>query len=384
MEQVKIGVIGIGNMGSTHCENILEGKTPEIRLVAVADRKEARRQWVAEKLPAGVQVFEEGEDLIKSGLCDAVLIAVPHYQHPTLSEQAFAAGLHVMCEKPAGVYTLQVREMNEAAVKSKKVFGIMFNQRTNSMYRKMKELVGSGKYGQIMRVNWIITDWFRSQSYYDSGEWRGTWAGEGGGVLLNQCPHNLDLLQWICGLPCKVQSICHEGKWHDIEVEDDVVAYMEFENGATGVMVTSTGDTPGTNRFEITMESAKLVYESDTLTLHELEENSRTFCKTSKESFAVPNCTVSEVETDGENLQHVGVLNAFAGNILRGTPLIANGEEGIHGLMLSNAIHLSAWLQKPVTLPVDETLFLEQLNLRRANSRTKKAEDVTADAQGSE
>lgn len=382
MKQVKLGIIGIGNMGSGHCGNILAGKTPEIQLVAVADRKEVRRDWAKEKLPETVAVFEEGEDLIKSGLCDAVLIAVPHYQHPGLSQLAFAAGLHVMCEKPAGVYTKQVREMNEAASKSDKVFAMMFNQRTNCTYRKMKELVSGGKYGKIMRVNWIITDWFRTQSYYDSGEWRGTWDGEGGGVLLNQCPHNLDLLQWICGLPCKVQAFAHEGKWHDIEVEDDVTAYLEFENGATGVFVTSTGDTPGTNRFEITMEGAKLVCDRDTLTLHELDENGREFCKTAKEGFATPKCTVSTVETDGENLQHVGVLNAFAGNILSGTPLVAEGKEGINGLMLSNAIHLSSWLGKPVTLPVDEDLFLEQLDQRRKNSKKKDVQEVTFNTEG--
>lgn len=382
MEKIRLGIIGVGNMGTTHCETILAGKTPEIALVAVADRKESRRSWIKENLPGEVKVFKEGEALIQSGLCDAVLIAVPHYQHPVLARQAFAAQLHVMCEKPAGVFTKQVREMNAAAETSGKVFAMMFNQRTNCVYRKMKELVCGGEYGEIMRVNWIITDWFRTQSYYDSGEWRGTWDGEGGGVLLNQCPHNLDLLQWICGLPCKVHAFCHEGKWHDIEVEDDVTAYLEFENGATGVFVTSTGDTPGTNRFEIAMERAKLVCENDVLTLYALEANGRDFCKTSSQGFATPKCTVSNVETDGENLQHVAVLNAFAGNILHGTPLVAKGEEGINGLMLSNAIHLSGWLEKAVTLPVDEELFLARLNQRRASSKKKTVREVTFDTKG--
>ena len=224
MTKVRLGIIGVGNMGSGHAANILAGKCPEIELTAVADRREARRQWAKDTLPEGTAIFEEGSDLIQSGLCDAVHICTPHYQHPTLAMEAFAAGLHVMCEKPAGVYTKAVREMNEAAEKSGKVFAMMFNQRTNCVYRKMHEMVHSGQLGELKRVNWIITDWYRTQIYYDSGDWRATWDGEGGGVLLNQCPHQLDLLQWICGLPKTVQAFCQEGKWHDIEVEDDVTA----------------------------------------------------------------------------------------------------------------------------------------------------------------
>ena len=259
MTKVRLGIIGVGNMGSGHAANILAGKCPEIELTAVADRREARRQWAKDTLPEGTAIFEEGSDLIQSGLCDAVHICTPHYQHPTLAMEAFAAGLHVMCEKPAGVYTKAVREMNEAAEKSGKVFAMMFNQRTNCVYRKMHEMVHSGQLGELKRVNWIITDWYRTQIYYDSGDWRATWEGEGGGVLLNQCPHQLDLLQWICGLPKTVQAFCQEGKWHDIEVEDDVTAYLEYPNGATGVFVTTTGDAPGTNRFEVTGTRGKLV-----------------------------------------------------------------------------------------------------------------------------
>ena len=381
MEKVKLGIIGIGNMGSGHAWNMVSGKTPEIQLTAVADRREARRAWAQEKLP-GVEVFTEGSELIASGRCDAVLIAVPHYQHPVLAQEAFAHGLHVMCEKPAGVYTKAVREMNAAAEKSGKVFGMMFNQRTNCLYRKMHQMVQGGELGDLKRVNWIITDWYRTQIYYDSGDWRATWAGEGGGVLLNQCPHQLDLLQWICGLPKTVQAVCHEGKWHDIEVEDDVTAYLEFPNGATGVFVTTTGDAPGTNRFEVTGTRGKLVCEDDRLTFWRLKQDEREFCRSSKEGFAKPEMERIEVETDGENPQHVGVLNAFASNILRGEPLVANGSEGLNGLTLSNAMHLSGWTGKPVEIPFDEELFLRELNRRRENSRRKESADITFSTEG--
>lgn len=382
MTKVRLGIIGVGNMGSGHAANILAGKCPEIELTAVADRREARRQWAKATLPEGTAIFEEGSDLIQSGLCDAVHICTPHYQHPTLAMEAFAAGLHVMCEKPAGVYTKAVREMNEAAEKSGKVFAMMFNQRTNCVYRKMHEMVHSGQLGELKRVNWIITDWYRTQIYYDSGDWRATWEGEGGGVLLNQCPHQLDLLQWICGLPKTVQAFCQEGKWHDIEVEDDVTAYLQFANGATGVFVTTTGDAPGTNRFEVTGTLGKLVCENDKLTFWKLAQDEREFCRTATEGFAQPQCQQVEVETDGENLQHVGVLNAFAGKILHGTPLVAEGTEGLGGLTLSNAMHLSSWLGRAVDIPFDEELFLSELNKRRATSRKKESKDITFSTEG--
>lgn len=382
MTKVRLGIIGVGNMGSGHAANILAGKCPEIELTAVADRREARRQWAKDTLPEGTAIFEEGSDLIQSGLCDAVHICTPHYQHPTLAMEAFAAGLHVMCEKPAGVYTKAVREMNEAAEKSGKVFAMMFNQRTNCVYRKMKEMLDAGELGELKRVNWIVTDWYRTQFYYDSGAWRATWAGEGGGVLLNQCPHQLDLLQWICGLPKTVQAFCQEGKWHDIEVEDDVTAYLQFANGATGVFVTTTGDAPGTNRFEVTGTLGKLVCENDKLTFWKLAQDEREFCRTATEGFAQPQCQQVEVETDGENLQHVGVLNAFAGKILHGTPLVAEGTEGLGGLTLSNAMHLSSWLGRAVDIPFDEELFLSELNKRRATSRKKESKDITFSTEG--
>ncbi len=381
--QVKVGIIGIGNMGTAHSLQISTGKVEQMQLVAVADRNAHQRDWAKQNLPESVQIFDEGVDLIDSGLCDAVMIAVPHYQHPELAIAAFARGIHVLCEKPAGVYTKQVAEMNAAAAKAGVVFAMMFNQRTNCLYRKMHDMVQGGELGRVKRVNWIITDWYRTQYYYDSGAWRATWGGEGGGVLLNQCPHNLDLLQWICGLPVRVRAFCHEGKWHDIEVEDDVTAYMEFENGATGVFVTTTGDAPGTNRFEIDCEWGKLVCEDNELILYRNARSDIEFCQNADQGFAKPACERVVVETDGENPQHAGVMRAFAGCILNGSPLIARGEEGIRGLMLSNAMHLSSWLEQTVSLPVDEDLFLAELNKRRASSRLKTGESVYADTKGS-
>ena len=382
MDEVRLGIIGIGGMGSGHAINIVKGEVPHMRLTAVADISEARLSWAKNTLPEDVKRFSDGREMIDSGECDAVLIATPHYFHPEFVIYALTHGLHAISEKPAGVYTKQVREMNEVAEKSDKVFAIMFNQRTNCVYRKLHEMIEGGELGALKRVNWIITDWYRTQSYYDAAGWKATWDGEGGGVLLNQCPHQLDLLQWLCGLPVKVRAFCHEAKWHDIEVEDDVTAYMEFANGATGVFVTTTGDAPGTNRLELTFEMGKIVCENNKLIFDRLSENERTFCKTAENGFAQPEREHIEVETGGKNEQHMGVLRAFTDRILAGGKLIAEGREGINGLLLSNAMFLSSWLGKEVSIPFDEDLFLEELNKRRKLSKKKEGSGKVFDTEG--
>lgn len=371
-KKIRLGIIGLGNMGSGHAKNLMEGKCPDFDLVAVADTNPARIAWGKENLAGNIHYFDDALAMLDSGCIDACMVCVPHYDHPRYAMACMQRGIHVMVEKPAGVYTKQVREMNaEAAKHPEVVFGMMFNQRTNHVYRKMRELVQSGQYGQIRRTNWIITDWYRPQAYYDSGAWRATWSGEGGGVLLNQCPHQLDLWQWICGMPVSVFSQMRFGQWHDIEVEDDVTTYVEYANGATGVFVTTTGDAHGTNRFEIQMDRAKLVVEDGQLHVLEFEVSEPEWSRTNKVPFATMPAHEVEVETDGKNEQHVGVLNAWGGAILRGTPLIAHGSEGVNGLTLSNTMHLSAFLGKKVELPLDEDLFYEELMKRVATSRRK-------------
>ena len=373
MEKIKLGIIGIGNMGSGHAGNIKNGKCPEIELVAIADINTDRLDWAKEQNYAeNITYFATAEEMLDSGIINACIIAVPHYDHTKYAIECMKRGIHVMVEKPAGVYTKQVREMNAEAQKHPEVvFGMMFNQRTNCVYRKLRELVKSGEYGEIRRTNWIITDWYRPQFYYNSGDWRATWSGEGGGVLLNQCPHQLDLWQWICGMPVKFESHLHFGKWHDIEVEDDVTTYVEYANGATGVFITTTGDAHGTNRFEIQMDKAKFVVENNKLIMTEYEMTEQEFSKTNKIAFATVKSKTFEVETDGENLQHIGVLNAWADAILHGGKLVAKGEEGINGLILSNAMHLSAFLGKEVEIPFDEELFYNELMKRVATSKRK-------------
>lgn len=362
MDKVRIGIIGYGKMGSQHTKAFMDGKIPNAVLTAIADidmkRVEAARECCGDK----VSYFDSAEALIHSGLVDAVIPTVPHYFHPVYAIEAFEAGLNYLCEKPAGVYTKQVEMMNEAAKKSGKVFGIMYNQRTNPLYQKARDLVKSGEIGELIRTNWIITNWYRSQSYYDQSSWRATWAGEGGGVLLNQNPHNLDLFQWICGMPSRVKADMWYGKHRNIEVEDEVYAMVEYPNGAVGSYITTVADTPGTNRLEITGTKGKLVIENDSIVFYRLREDSVSFNNRYKKGIGQPECWKCEIPVKGTYTSHPGIIRNFCDAILTGSQLIAPGEEGILGLSISNAMHLSSWLGgKWIDLPLDGDLYAEEL-----------------------
>ncbi|WP_151734008.1 Gfo/Idh/MocA family protein ['Paenibacillus yunnanensis' Narsing Rao et al. 2020] len=374
MDKVRYGIIGIGNMGRAHAVSLL-GEVKGAELTAVCDVNPQQLEWAAEKLPEHVQRFSTAEEMFGSGSIDAVFIATPHYDHPPLAIEALRRGYHTLIEKPAGVYTKAVQEMNEAAARSDRKFGIMYNQRTNPLYQKLRELILSGELGEIRRTNWIITNWYRSQSYYNSGGWRATWAGEGGGVLLNQDPHQLDLWQWTTGMmPVRVRAFCHFGKYREIEVEDDVTAYVEYANGATGLFVTTTGEAPGTNRFEITGDNGKIVVEDGKLTFWRLRTPEPVFNREYTGGFGSPECWKCEIPVTGKEGNHRAILLNFTNAILHDEPLLAPGEEGIHGLTLSNAMYLSAWTDNWVDLPIDADLFHEHLMEKVKNSTFRKTD----------
>lgn len=372
MDVVRIGIIGIGTMGSHHAKYFMKGEVPGAELAAVCDTDPKRLEWAAKELPEGVKRFGDSDALIDSGDVDAVMIATPHYDHPPIAIAAFAKGLHVLSEKPAGVYTKQVREMNEAAEKSGKVFALMFNQRTKPAYRKLKDLFEAGELGELRRTNWLITGWYRSQSYYDSGGWRASWAGEGGGVLLNQCPHNLDLWQWTVGMPSRVRAFCYFGKYHDIEVEDDVTAYVEYPNGATGLFITTTGEHPGTNRFEVTGDKGKVVVEGGKVTFWRTRVPVSQFNREFKGGFGSPETWKCDVPVRGSGDDHAEVTRGFVAAVREGKPLLTPGTDGIKSLSLSNAMLLSAWTDAWVDLPLDEDLYHEKIKEKIATSTYKK------------
>ncbi|WP_219838775.1 Gfo/Idh/MocA family protein [Paenibacillus sp. R14(2021)] len=373
MTQVRYGIIGIGNMGSGHASILTSGIIKGAVLTAVCDGFASKRDWAREQYGSAVAVFENASAMIDSGLVDAVIVATPHYDHPSEAIHALGKGMHVLIEKPAGVYAKQVRAMNDAAAASGRKFGIVYNQRMNPLYQKLRDLISTGELGEIRRINWIITNWYRTQAYYDSGTWRATWGGEGGGVLINQCPHNLDLWQWTTGMmPTRIRAFCQFGKHRDIEVENDVTAYAEYANGATAVFITSTSDAPGTNRLEVTGSRGKIVIEDERMTLYRLREDEAAFNARNKEPFAGPECWKIDIPSPGKSPEHAGILQNFTDAVLHDAPLVAPGEEGIRGLTLSNAMHLSTWLDNWVELPLDEALHEAELNKRIASSKFKR------------
>jgi predicted dehydrogenase len=367
---ISLGIIGTGGMGSLHARSILAGKVPRVRLAALCDKDPSQFGF------EGIKTFADSRELIRSGEVDAVLIATPHYFHTSIGIDALEQGLHVLVEKPISVHKSDCEKLIAAHQgRGGQVFAAMFNQRTDPFYQKIRALIQAGELGEIRRVNWIITNWFRTAAYYASGGWRATWAGEGGGVLLNQCPHNLDLLQWLFGMPVSVRAFCRFGQYHEIEVEDDVTAYLLFKNGATGVFITSTGEAPGTNRLEIAAERGKLVYEDDRLTFTRNEVEMSAFSRATKTGFGTPlgfatppvwNVTIPVA---GHGEQHIGIMKNFADAILDGAALIAPAEEGIHSVELANAMLYSTFTGGTVELPLDGAAYERHLaGLRKAQA----------------
>ena len=376
MNSVRIGIAGLGNMGSAHARQILEGKIPRLELAAICDANPGKMRQFPQ-----TRHYPGSEAMIRSRAIDAILIATPHYSHTVVGIDALKHGLHVMVEKPVSVHKADCVKLITAHKNKRQVFAAMFNQRTDPFYIKIRDLVRGGKLGKIRRVNWIITNWFRTDAYYASSDWRATWRDEGGGVLLNQCPHNLDILQWIFGMPKTVRGFCRIGHYHKIEVEDDVTAWFDYPNGATGVFITSTGEAPGTNRLEIAGDLGRLVYEADAIHFTRNEVEASKFCRVSKESFAAPATYREPVAVEGHGGQHNEILKNFADAILDGARLIAPAKEGIHSVELANAILLSSLENRTIAFPMNANVYKKRLESLIKNSKIKKktVKSVVAD-----
>lgn len=377
MSQVRLGIIGLGNMGNQHLKQLMAGEVPEMTVTAVSDRNPRR----LESLPASVQSFHDPQRLIEADHVDAVLIATPHFDHVPLSEIVLKAGKHLLIEKPIAVHKADAARLLHAIEqrpRSEQVVAAMFNQRTDPRYQAVRRMLQAGELGELRRINWVITDWFRTDAYYQSGGWRATWRGEGGGVLLNQCPHQLDLLWWLFGSPKTVWAHCRFGQWHDIEVEDDVTALLIYDNGATGSFVTTTGEAPGTNRLEIVGELGHLIVDDQGLHWRRNQVNATEFCRTSENPFGKPDTDLVELPLTDRGLQHVGILQNFARCILQNEELLAPAAEGIHSVELANAMLLSTFAQRAVEVPIDGQEYWSHLEARIASSRYTGA--VQADA----
>ena len=376
---LRIGVIGVGTMGYAHAHYLAGGNVENAVLSALCDHNPARLEELKSLFP-GIPLFSCTEDLLSAGKCDAVIIATPHYDHPIIGIKAFQNGLHVLSEKPLAVQLSAAEAFVQAADQSGKTFCIMLNQRTDPLYIKARQLIQGGVMGMPKRFHWIITNWYRTQKYYDSGSWRATWLGEGGGVLLNQAPHNLDIWQWLFGMPERIRAFCTKGKYHHIEVEDEALIYGEYANGATAVFQTSTGEYPGTNRLEITGDRGKMVLENGVLKLWRLKEAERTFCFEAQEPFAKIPMEYEEMSFSSKGSAHGRIIQNFVNHILFEEPLISDGREGVRELTLSNCAYLSSWEDRWVTLPPENALFDRHLQALCKNSRLNQDNEAPQNA----
>ncbi len=373
-KKVRLAVIGAGTMGSAHIRDIPSLPNAELAAVCDTDRSKADLFAGQNNIPA----YYDYRDLLAKGGFDAVVIATPHYDHTPIAIDAMKMGLHVLTEKPIAVHTRDARKMIAAYENAKEkhpglVFSIMFQLRTYGFYRKIKQMIDDGELGKLVRTTWIITDWFRTQAYYNNGGWRATWSGEGGGVLLNQCPHNLDLYQWFVGLPKRITGFASIGKYHNIEVEDEVTGYFEHENGMVGHFITTTAESPGSNRLEIVGDKGKLTFEDGRLLFYRNATSMFEFIQTCPRSFdRVENTLVDLPYEHHGQPGHWYMLENFANAILHGEKLIAQGPEGIRGLSIGNAIMLSSFLKKPVELPFDDDLYADKIAELARTSRFQK------------
>ena len=374
MKKVRLGLIGVGGIGNLHLGNLPKLKNVELTAVCDLVKEKADRAAAEHKCAA----FVDSRELLKARACDAVLIATPHYGHTTIGIDALKAGLHVLVEKPISVHKADCERLIAAHQKKSQVFAAMFNQRTDPHYRKIKQMMDRGDLGKLDRITWVITNWFRTESYYASGGWRATWVGEGGGVLLNQCPHNLDLWQWLFGMPDTVRGFCSIGRKHDIEVEDEVTAHLGYKNGCTGVFITSTGEAPGVNRLEIAGEHGRLTLENGDLQFIRNEVSAIDFLRDSPEAFSSPAVWDIQIPINGYGGQHLEVLQNFIDAIVDRAPLIAPAREGINSVELGNAMLYSSETGKTVEMPLSAKAYETMLKNKIKNSRFVKKTRVVA------
>lgn len=352
-QMLQLGVVGVGAMGGNHTRALLKGCAPSVRITALCDiNPEAGREF------APIPFYTDSREMLEHAGLDAVFVATPHFQHDEVGVAALEKGLHVLVEKPMAADKNGCENLLRARDRSGKVLSTMLSMRTKPIYSKIKSLLADGELGVIRRVHWTATHWFRTETYYSESDWRGTWKGEGGGVLLNQCPHQLDLLCWFFGLPKKVSGFCEFGRYHDIEAEDDVLAVLHYPDRMKVVFEASTGEFPGTDRLEIVGEMGRLVAEGGHLKFERNRVPMSEFSKSSDLAMKGPECWPIDIPLGTlSSTGHIMIFENFAGAILRGETLIAPPEEAWRGVELANAMQLSTWNEAPVRLPLDQTEY---------------------------
>ena len=367
---MKLGVIGLGAIGSMHIKNIRDGKVSGVEIACVCDEK-----YIDPVKFAGLKAYSNVDDMLKDPNVEAVLVATPSFNHFELAKRCLEAGKHVLIEKPVALTSFDARRIVETAKAMGKVCGVMLNQRTTPLYTRIKQLVSSGELGRVNRASWFMTNWYRPQIYFTSSSWRGTWKGEAGGALINQSIHNIDIFAWVFGMPKKLRAWCKFGKYHDIEVEDEATAYFEFPDNMTATFATATGEFPGTNRLEIACDRGFVVAENDKLKITRFDSLSD-YTRNTKYVFGTPECTTTEESFDGKGAQHSGVIGNFAAAVDSGAAFDFDAQEGYNSVCLANAMLLSSWTNADVSFPFDDEAYAKLLAQKTAQSKFREKVDT--------
>jgi predicted dehydrogenase len=370
LNKVRFGIVGVGGMGSGHASTMKNIEEVQLTAVSDVDRKVCDR--VASEY--GVKGFTDYEDLVDSGLVDAIIVATPHYFHPPVSIYAMKRKIHVLSEKPIAVTVKEADEMVAAAKANKVKFAVMYQTRSTPEYQAARKLVNEGRLGAIYRTM-CVDSGFRSQAYYDSAAWRGTWKGEGGGVLINQAPHKIDVFMSLGGLPSKVLAWTNTRR-HKIEVEDEASALLSYKNGAIGYYHTSTTEYPNTEYLELCGEKGKLVMYGDKVRFWELEKPLQEFSDTTPQMWDQPNAQEVEVKLEKRESGHGAIIRNLARSILYDEPLLSPGEEGLMSVEFINATIMSGKLGKPVKIPVDRKTYTAFIGKLKRTSKPKRVKEV--------
>lgn len=378
---IRTAIIGVGVMGKKYAEMITAGRVRNMYLSAVVARRDSIQEW-AEGLTNtnGVKpkVYTSANDLFNNpDEYDAVLIVTPHRTHPDFARRAFQQGKHVICDKPAGITIGQAVQMAKDAKAADRIYGMIFHQRRYPKYNKIKEMLEAKELGDLSRIMLVNSRYFRTASYHRSGSWRSSWCGEGGGALINQGAHILDIWQWLFGMPNEIYADIPFGKYNSFMVDDEATIHMRYKDDMTAVFMLTTGEAIWEERLEIIGSKGKILLENDTLHIWRYSSDSNEYIKTqqvtSRENME---CLEEIIQFEKAEEPYVQMLENFADAVISNDAsiLTASGESAVNQMMLTNAAYYSAWKGCRVQLPLNAEDYEKALEEQCALERNKLQE----------
>lgn len=330
---------------------------PTTQLVGVTDVNAALAEQRAEEL--GCPAFPDYPSMLSATRPDVVVIMTPHPFHAEIAIAALEAGCHVLCEKPMAVHVGEADAMIAAAERAGRLLAVSLQFRHRPEIVAAKQIVDAGGLGELQRVD-VLACWTRANRYYQQMPWRGTWKGEGGGVLMNQAPHNLDLACYLAGPPSRVVAWTRT-RLQPIEAEDTAHAMLSWPGGAMGTIHASTAEADTGDRIELLGTGGRLLVTPGHLTYERFSPDLRQHVQETEILWGGPEAQSVPVDLPPGEADHAAVYRDLHDAILHGTPLRSDGVQGRLSLELANAITLSSQRDVAVSLPLDRTAYAELL-----------------------